>query len=406
MTHDVLVIGKNTLNIRNTVSLLQRAGYDILTMANARDAFRFLEVQPVRLVLIDPVASHQDGYEICRRLQYKFDAEVMHIPAADQTTFQTQSYEPGSGYELGAARFLAQVRAVMQRPARIQNSHLSQAAGDTLAGANWSIQPNQTLPSFWRKVVRIILDLHPLTVAWLYLGVLSITEILTAAGNPRSGLMLYGLWLMLLILHSALKWECPLHRFLLSLALVPLIRITSLSLPLAGLPLPLWYLLITLPLLATVAMMAPTLQFSWREIGLNRQFLPVQVLVGSTGLVLGYLGSQILKSAPLFTPSTWMEFWASAFVLLICTGLTEELIFRGIIQRAAVESLGGFGMVYAAVLHTMLHAGHQSPLLILFVFGVNLFFGWVVARTHNILGVTICHGLINIIIFVGMPVYG
>jgi len=75
------------------------------------------------------------------------------------------------------------------------------------------------------------LSLSPLHLALAYLAALTIAEILTALIEPRAGLALHGVLLVLLLLHTALIWEHPGHRLLLSLAFAPLIRLLSLSCP-------------------------------------------------------------------------------------------------------------------------------------------------------------------------------
>jgi membrane protease YdiL (CAAX protease family) len=39
----------------------------------------------------------------------------------------------------------------------------------------------------------------------------------------------------------------------------------------------------------------------------------------------------------------------------------------------------------------------------LFVFGVSVFFSWIVSRTGSLLGVTLAHGLTNILLFLVVP---
>jgi membrane protease YdiL (CAAX protease family) len=93
-----------------------------------------------------------------------------------------------------------------------------------------------------------------------------------------------------------------------------------------------------------------------------------------------------------------------ALILLVSTGFIEELVFRGIMQRAASECLGeGLGSVYVAAIFAMMHMGHSSWPDIVFVFGVSLFFSWVVVRTRSVVGVTIAHGVTNIVLFLVLP---
>ena len=246
-------------------------------------------------------------------------------------------------------------------------------------------------------------SLSPVRIALGYLGALAVAEVLTALIEPRVGLVLHGVLLVVLLLHTALTWEHPAHRLLLSLAFAPLIRLLSLSLPLAGVPLVYWYFITSVPLFIAAVIALRTLGFSWRGIGVNLRGVPIQLLVGLTGLAFGYIEYQILEPEPLARAFTWEQLWVPILILLFSTGFVEEVIFRGVMQRAATEALGRFGVIYVAVLFAVLHVGYKSLLDVLFVLGVALFFGWVVARTRSILGVTLSHGLTNIVLFLVVP---
>lgn len=241
-------------------------------------------------------------------------------------------------------------------------------------------------------------------VALAYLSAITLAEIVTTLVEPRSGLLLHTLLLLLLILHSGRAWERPGHRLLLTLALAPLIRIVSLSLPLPAFPFVYWYVITSLPLFAAAFVVMRLLGMAWRDLGLSGRGLPLQLLIGATGFVLGYLEYLILRPQPLAAAFTWSHVWLPALILLVSTGFIEELIFRRVMQRPAVEMLGRWrGLIYVSTLFAVLHIGYQSLTDVLFVFAVGLFFGWVVLRTGSLVGVTIAHGLTNIVLFLIMP---
>jgi membrane protease YdiL (CAAX protease family) len=246
-------------------------------------------------------------------------------------------------------------------------------------------------------------DGRAIPVALGYLIALTLAEELTTLAEPWVGLWVFGSLLVLLLLHTALTWERPLHKLLLSLTFVPLIRILSLSLPLAALPLLYWYAITSLPLLVTAVLIARTLKLSWGGIGLNLRQWPVQALISLTGLAFGYIEHQLLKPAPLVPVTSWKQLWGPALMLLICTGFTEELIFRGVMQQATTEVMGNLAGLYVSALFAVLHLGHKSWLDVLFVFGVGLFFAWAVTKTRSLLGVTLSHGLTNIVLFLIGP---
>jgi membrane protease YdiL (CAAX protease family) len=253
--------------------------------------------------------------------------------------------------------------------------------------------------------LRATLQKHSIPLAFIYLGVLTIAEALTTLIMPQEGLAVHGILLTILIAHTALVWGHPSSRLILTLAFAPLIRMVSLFLPLANFPIVYWYFIVSVPLFAAAIAALRTLRFSRKDIGLIFNKIPIQIPVILTGLSLGYLEYRILQPAsPLAPEFSFGAIWLPALILLICTGFAEELIFRGLMQKAATEQLGGFwGIVYVAALFAVLHMGYQSLADVGFVFVAALFFGLVAAYTGSIVGVSIAHGLTNIILYLTMP---
>ena len=254
-------------------------------------------------------------------------------------------------------------------------------------------------PIDWLSLVRG----QPFVLAVGYLFVLTLTELFTLIVNPQVGLWANSVILVILIVHTTLVWRRPYYKLFLSLIFVPLIRLVSLSMPLAGFPLIYWYLVTSVPLLAASFLIARLAGFSGRQIGLGLGDLSLQIAIGFSGLVFGTIEYWILVPEPPVEVRSWGTMWLSAMILLVCTGFTEELIFRGIMQRAAQEAMGSLGIYYVAALFAMLHVGHAAWLDTPFVFVVALFFSWIVVKTRSILGVTIAHGLTNIVLFLILP---
>jgi len=112
----------------------------------------------------------------------------------------------------------------------------------------------------------------------------------------------------------------------------------------------------------------------------------------------------ILKPEPLVASLSWLEVAPRVLVLVVTTGFAEEFAFRGVLQRSAVGVFGWPGLVYVASLFALLHIGFHSVLDVVFVFGVAMFFGWVVKKTGSLVGVVVAHGLTNILLFLVYPV--
>src|SRR5262245_4284422 len=71
---------------------------------------------------------------------------------------------------------------------------------------------------------------------WGYLLLVVLAEALIAFGSTQLGLILHALLLVGLTLHGGLGGRVAERRFVLALTLAPLIRLLSLSLPLANIP--------------------------------------------------------------------------------------------------------------------------------------------------------------------------
>jgi hypothetical protein len=210
--------------------------------------------------------------------------------------------------------------------------------------------------------------------------------------------------LMGLLVQIYLVRDRPTERaFVVSLLFAPLIRILSLALPLADFPLLYWYLIISIPLFLALGRAARSLDLSWREMGMHLRGWPLQLAIALSGLLFGVVEYLILRPEPLVPEFTLAAVWWPALVLLICTGLLEEMIFRGLLQRTGREPLGRWNMPYVSVLFAVLHIGYKSVADLLFVLAAGWFFGWVVRRTRSLLGVTLAHGLTNIVLFLVMP---
>lgn len=233
--------------------------------------------------------------------------------------------------------------------------------------------------------------------AVVYFLAIALAEVVTVALNPVAGAALYTALLLVIILDATIVnryFECQL---VLSLALVPLIRIISLSLPLLSIPQVWWYPAIYLPLMGAAAILAVVLGYRPRDIGLSLKGWPGQLLIGLSGLGLGYAEHLILAPAPLVGELTWQDAWLPALILLICTGFVEELIFRGVLQKSATDSFGIWGIAYISLLFAILHlgwvvgqgAGPLAWLDIPFVLVVALLFGWAVKKTGSLLGVAL-----------------
>jgi len=239
----------------------------------------------------------------------------------------------------------------------------------------------------------------------LYASLIAVAETVTSLYDPSYGLLLHSALLISLLALSAL-WHGanPASGLFLSLALAPLIRILSLSLPLAHFPRHAWYLVTSVPVLASAIVAMRVQGMGLRDVGITLRKPLTQACIALTGVPFGITEYFILRPEPLAVNLPLGGLALLAVTLIFSTGFVEELVFRGVIQGSAVRALGEkAGVIGVAAIFAFLHIGWLSALEVLFVFSVGLFFGLMTLKTGSIIGVSLSHGMVNVFLFLVMP---
>jgi uncharacterized protein len=241
---------------------------------------------------------------------------------------------------------------------------------------------------------------------WTYLGIITLAEYLTAAIRVELGLLLHALLLVGLIVHGTLSRNLDWQKLILALTVAPLIRLLSMSLPLSNFPQIMWYGMVSIPLLLATWLIARQLGVKREALGLTAT-LPqnwwVYLMLTSGGIFLGVIEYLILKPKPLIDTLSWATLLPAALSLMIFTGFSEEIIFRGLLQTLALPVLKKWALVYVSLVFAVLHIGYLSFFDVVFVFLVGLLFAYIVYWSGSILGVCLAHGLTNITLFLIMP---
>ncbi len=176
--------------------------------------------------------------------------------------------------------------------------------------------------------------------------------------------------------------------------------------PLNTLP---WLALVSVPLLVSVASVAYVQRLHPKELGLRFgrwRDIPMQTAIAFTGIPLGVIEYLILRLQlqPWINSLAVSSLVAGSVVIFFATGLSEELIFRGILLRRAVEGLGERGgLLLVTAIFTSLHIFFLNGVDLAFVALVGLFYGVVVLRTKNLWGAIFSHSLGNVILYLVAP---
>lgn len=224
--------------------------------------------------------------------------------------------------------------------------------------------------------------------------------------NLQLGLAMEAIILFALLVNSSLKISYNFSILLRSMMALPIIRIIGLSIPLIHIQQIYWYPIISIPLFAASFTIIRSQCLSFKNVGFTWGNIPVQLAIGLTGIFLGIIEFIILQPKPLITTFNLTNLLFASVILIISTGLAEEVLFRGIIQKNAMNVFGTFsGLLYTSLLFTTLHIGWNSVYELIFVFMVAIFYGYSFIKTKSLLGVSLSHGISNTFLFLIVPFY-
>ncbi len=250
-----------------------------------------------------------------------------------------------------------------------------------------------------------------------YLILVVVAETVAAFGEVPGGIFLgmaiHVVLLFTLLIHASVlsTSDVRLSRFFATFTLIPIIRILSLGLPLTPFTIIQWLFLISLPLLAAAVTLMYAMRLRPRDVYLGRMGIrqvPVQAAIALSGLGLGVVEFFILRpaDAPWIPELTFALFLPAAIAIGLGAGLTEELIFRGLLQPRTEEVVGkAAGLLFVALVFAAMHIGFRSGPDLAFVFAVGLYLGFAVQRTQNLVGVILAHGLANVALYLLMPFF-
>jgi membrane protease YdiL (CAAX protease family) len=230
------------------------------------------------------------------------------------------------------------------------------------------------------------------------------SELVLVFVNVALGVLLHAVVLLGILALQAGRSERLDGRALIPLALVPLLRLLSLTMVLPGIDPLYWAALVGLPLVVGGVLAARASGLGLQGLGLSgapwRPQLAIALLGLPGGLAVWRLGG---GASVLPDGASAGEIILIGLVLVLFVGITEEFIFRGVIP-------GGLSLVYAdgaidlAAVHYgasylgSLSAGYAASMAL-----AGLLYGLAVRRTGSIAGVGASHALLVVSALLGWP---
>lgn len=226
-----------------------------------------------------------------------------------------------------------------------------------------------------------------------YVVLIAGAEALTVLGWIALGLFCHLALVVALVNHYALSGRVRYRRVLPVLALVSLLRVLSWTMAVPSWPQVSWYALASVPALMATALTARFLDVPAAKLGLQLRSWQEQLPIAASGLPLSFAAFLLLRPRPLFADLYWNSALIGSVVLIVFVAFVEEILFRGLLQRAAVQVLGSGGLLVSSELFVVAYIGSLSVTFVVLMALVGLFFGWCVRRTGSIWGVVLAHSL-------------
>jgi hypothetical protein len=215
--------------------------------------------------------------------------------------------------------------------------------------------------------------------------------------------------LLAIALHAYNVPPGPERTFFLALWLAPLTRIYGLAQPYAGLSPLAWWAATAVPMVVAAIVALRLGGLTAKEAGLvpTPHEVPVAVLLVPVGLVVGILIYLLAGPRALGRELESANLALVALVVIVNPGLVDEVVFRGVLQRASLGALGsGLGIAYTSLLYALIvPAGLASGSLtaIVLTFCIGLLLSLVTARTGSILSAAVAHASLALGLFVVAP---
>ncbi len=236
---------------------------------------------------------------------------------------------------------------------------------------------------------------------------ITVCEYIFAYRSVASGIVIaLALTLIIYLMISILKFDRGITDCSESLALIPLYILFTASLP--------WFFIQQQYLLPAVYSLILGLclwhiyqhHLSLKAIlGFRKEQLLKYTFIGIViGIPLGIMEYFVLRTAPAFPSFEVKYLIRDAIYMLGFVGLGEELLFRGLIQRALITSFGfKWGLFGASFLFAVMHLSWRSVPELGFVFVAALSLGALYYKTGSLTAPIVAHGINNVMLVAVLP---
>jgi membrane protease YdiL (CAAX protease family) len=189
------------------------------------------------------------------------------------------------------------------------------------------------------------------------------------------------------------------------LALLPLFRILNTTMPIFFTSTLYIFPLVYGPIFISLYYVAKNQKFTRQELGISSEklhiYLPASIILG---MVLGRIEYSIITVQNLIPALTLQNILIFAVIMIVFTGLPEELLFRSVVQTRLEQKTGSrAGLMIASLLFGAMHSGYGTIYEIMFTASAGFLLGYLFQKTRSLTFIALTHGLINVFLFGIIP---
>lgn len=242
---------------------------------------------------------------------------------------------------------------------------------------------------------------RPIAVATGWVLVVGIAEVVLLV-NALAGVIVHAFIVATILATHAPGRSLPLA----AMAMPSLLRIVSLTVPHPQIPVAAWYFLVGGSVLVAAPLVMRADARSAATVGLTVGARAPQLMIAASGIPLGLvLAFAAASSLPSLAPASTSATLTVLLSLGPFVAFPEELVFRGILQRALAEKIGGVAVVLVAVTYASMFLGTRSTPAVLVMACAGLIFGVGAQRSGSIAGTTVAHTIMLIVASVMGPTF-
>jgi len=236
---------------------------------------------------------------------------------------------------------------------------------------------------------------------------IALAELLIFAGRIKFAIWIHIGILIAFSFSNIFVKDLKVYRIYQALMLLPILRLVNLSMPVFFATTLYTFVFVYAPLLIPLVIIITHQRYSFEQIGITaKNLLGYTILSIPLGFLLGLGEYLIIRPDHLIPDLSTINLLKLTFIMVFFVGLTEELIFRSILQTRLSEALGvREALIITGILFGLMHSGYGTSHEIIYTGSVALFIGFAFYKTRSLPFVAILHGFINVFLFGILPYY-